>query len=184
MVSNSISYGTLSESDDEHSNSSGHHYYHHLQKNSKLVNLGWIFILTNIVLEILVLIFDQLASPKEPEKALIVCKLSLAIMIVCIAELVYRGLVKEKLTLMQCLKSLIPCSSEKKPYSFMDGLVLLAAKVQMVLASIEYGYLRKGKEPPIKVSLVSFIFIVCFVIYKLIKKNQGEANLLPVRQDN
>ncbi|KAJ9179573.1 hypothetical protein P3X46_011347 [Hevea brasiliensis] len=126
-----------------------------------------------------------MASPHHPQYGLIVWGLSSAVMFISIAELIYKGMIKEKLSVLQCLKSLLPFSSSggKKPYSFVDGLILLGAKVQMVLASIAYAYLRQGKENPIKISLVSLVFMVCYAFSKL-HKDGNEANLLPVRQEN
>ncbi|WCJ39061.1 hypothetical protein M5689_020083 [Euphorbia peplus] len=126
-----------------------------------------------------------MGSIQDPQYGLIAWELSGAVMFVCVAELVYRGSVKEKMSFLQCLKSLVPSSSEKKPYSFIDGVILGFAKVQMALAAISYCYLRQGKENPISVSLVALIFISCFVFYRLLRNRFSKGSpVLPVRQEN
>ncbi|KDP40519.1 hypothetical protein JCGZ_24518 [Jatropha curcas] len=153
------------------------------QKEIKESNFefGWAFVLINLVLEMLILTFDQMASLQEPQYGLVVWGLCFAMMLVCASELIYKGIIKEKLSILQCLKSLLPCSSsgnQKNPYSFFDGLILLGAKIQTAFASIGYGYLLQGKDNPIKVSFVSLIFLAFFLFARFFK-NRKEATILP-----
>ncbi|KAG8643106.1 hypothetical protein MANES_11G004300v8 [Manihot esculenta] len=135
----------MEETGDEFFQPNNNHRYHHRRDTKDHKELGWIFILANLLLEILVLAFDQMALPNQPRYGLIVWGLCSAVMFVCIAELIFKGMIKEKLSILQCLKSLLPFSSPggKKPYGFVDALILLGAKVQMALASIGYAYLHQ-----------------------------------------
>ncbi|EEF49575.1 putative disease resistance RPP13-like protein 1 [Ricinus communis] len=140
----------------------------------------WPFILTNILLEILLLAFDQMASPKKPQYALVAASLSLAVLFVCISELIYKAMKKNSATFFQILRCMLHGSLEKNPYTFIDWFGLLSAFGQVVVSSIAYVYMRQGKDNPIKVSVVSLSFIICLASSKLVK-NPNEAQLPTTR---
>ncbi|KAK2644550.1 hypothetical protein Ddye_019745 [Dipteronia dyeriana] len=55
------------------------------------MDLEWIFVITNIVLESMSSIFTQLSSKQKPQYALFGMLLSYLALLICVIELIYEG---------------------------------------------------------------------------------------------
>ncbi|XP_022717450.1 uncharacterized protein LOC111276011 [Durio zibethinus] len=132
------------------------------------VNEEWIFLLINVVLEVLLVALEQCASPKRPQFSLIAMVVSIVAMFTCIIELFDRGRKAKVAFKRQGLRSWFyhPSSSEKSFYSFIDMFALISGLVQYIFSVVAYCYHRRGRENPIKVSVVSVIFIICMALSK------------------
>ncbi|XP_017985396.1 PREDICTED: uncharacterized protein LOC18593782 [Theobroma cacao] len=147
----------------------------------KTVNSECSFMLINIILEIFLVALEQIASPRKPHYSLIAMVVSLVAMFICIMELFDRGS-KAKLVFkrqgMRCWFQ--PPSSTAKPlYSFIDMFALICAIVQYIFSVVAYSFHQQHRENPIKVSIVSVIFIICMAFSKY-TNNSGDGVALPI----
>ncbi|XVF24386.1 hypothetical protein REPUB_Repub13aG0123400 [Reevesia pubescens] len=132
------------------------------------VNRERMFLLINLLLEVLLMAFSQCASPKKPQYSLIVLVVSVVAMFICIIELFDRGQKAKVVFKRRGLRSCFyhPSSSEKHFYSFLDIFVFICGISQYICSVVAYCYHRRHLESPIKVSFVSVMFIICMAFSK------------------
>ncbi|XVF24381.1 hypothetical protein REPUB_Repub13aG0123300 [Reevesia pubescens] len=137
--------------------------------SSIMVNREWMFLLINLLLEVLLMAFSQCASPKKPQYSLIVLVVSVVAMFICIIELFDRGQKAKVEFKRRGLRSCFyhPYSSSEKPfYSFLDIFVFICGISQYICSVVAYCYHLRHLESPIKVSFVSVMFIICMAFSK------------------
>ncbi|ESR44940.1 hypothetical protein CICLE_v10002149mg [Citrus x clementina] len=124
------------------------------------VDLRLILSITNFVLELPSAVFDQLSSVHKPLYALLGMLMSFTALFLCIGELVYKAR-KEKVTWKWrgTLPWLYYPSQNQKPFgNFKDIFGLACALCQCTVTAIDYSFVHRHADNPIKVSLLPIIF--------------------------
>ncbi|KAL5787225.1 hypothetical protein ACOSP7_004174 [Xanthoceras sorbifolium] len=145
----------------------------------KIIITERIFVITNLILEVLSAIFDQLSSDNKIEYALISTLVSFTTMLICIIELVYKGGVervawrwREKIPWFY-----YPSPSNRSFGAITDIIGLLCAIFQCIFPAITtYACYLGGSDNPIKISDWPFIFAFCLLCSKF-SKNPHEKML-------
>ena len=136
------------------------HYQFLLQATST----AWIFLLTNIGLEISSGIFDQFSSPSNPHSALIIMLLAIVAVIISIWELIHKG-IKEKVKYRRRLGIFgwfYSRSGDNRIFgSVPDICALLGGISQWVYSTVQYVCTLRHVENPYKIYLWPIIFLLC-----------------------
>ncbi|KDP35140.1 hypothetical protein JCGZ_10674 [Jatropha curcas] len=141
-----------------------------LPSHSHHVNLEWMFILTNLVLEILLMALDQIASPQKPECSLAALAVSVVAVVVSSIELYLKAMRQGVILKGEGLRFWLqyPSSSSDKPlYTFTDVFGFICALCQFTFSTIAYSYHKRHADNPINISIVSLIYIICLASSKL-----------------
>ncbi|KAK9942168.1 hypothetical protein M0R45_007849 [Rubus argutus] len=125
---------------------------------------AWIFLLTNIGLEISSGIFDQFSSPSNPHSALISMLLAIVAVIISIWELIHKG-IKEKVKYRRRLGIFgwfYSRSGDNRIFgSVPDICALLGGISQWVYSTVQYVCTLRHVENPYKIYLWPIIFLLC-----------------------
>ncbi|KAH9725434.1 TIR domain-containing protein [Citrus sinensis] len=125
------------------------------------VDLEWIFVITNFVLEIPSALFDQLSSARKSQYVLLSMLLSFAALVVCIVELVYKC---QKQKAVWRWKGILPWPwfyyrRRNRPFgNFKDIIGLVCALGQCIFAAIHYSFARRHADSPIKIYFWPLVF--------------------------
>ncbi|BFG31303.1 hypothetical protein CerSpe_175760 [Prunus speciosa] len=131
----------------------------------------WIFLATNLGLEMLSAACDQASSPRRPHFALSGMLLAIAAMLLSIGELIYRG--KKERVVFRSWGMLgwfyHPSPRLYKPFGTLPDIFGLVAGIsQCICSMVQYVYCLRHADNPFKVSLLPAIFLVCLGSSKLI----------------
>ncbi|XP_004296082.1 PREDICTED: uncharacterized protein LOC101302821 [Fragaria vesca subsp. vesca] len=140
----------------------------HTTKASSTV---WVFLLTNLCLETLSAIFDQIASPSKPDYALFGMVLAISAVLTCIVELIHKGK-KEGVELKRWGKLCwfyYPPPNGSLFGTFPDICGLVIAISQYICSTLQYVYLCRHVNNPIKLSVLPAIFLICLAGSTLIR---------------
>ncbi|KAM5549194.1 hypothetical protein ABKV19_000569 [Rosa sericea] len=125
---------------------------------------AWIFLLTNVGLEISSAMFDQFSSPSnKPHFALITMVLAILAVIISIWELIHKG-IKERVKYRRQLGMFgwfYSRSSNKIFGSVPDMCGLLGGISQSVYSTVQYVCILRHIENPYKIFLWPIIFLLC-----------------------
>lgn len=131
-------------------------------------------VVTNLVLEIPSLVFEQLSSKHKIQYAVIAMSVSILILVLCITELVYHG---QKARVSWRWKQKIPWfyyPSNKKPFGTVTDIIgLLCALFQCIFQGIAYAFYLQNKDNPIRISIWPLVFAFCLWFSKF-QKNYSE----------
>ncbi|XVF00713.1 hypothetical protein REPUB_Repub04eG0025200 [Reevesia pubescens] len=122
----------------------------------------WIFLIANLVVELLSAVFDQLSSKHKPKYALVAMLMAFVGLLGCIAELAFKG-VKESVSwrwdreIPWFYSSTTP-SSYRRFGTFAEIFGLVCAILQSILSMIAYVFYSHHADNPIKGSFVSVVF--------------------------
>ncbi|KAL5734751.1 hypothetical protein ACOSP7_032612 [Xanthoceras sorbifolium] len=150
-------------------------------------NIVMMFVISNVVLELLSAVVDQISSVNKPKCALFGMVISFVAMLTCILELIYEGQ-KEKL-IWRWRRGTLPLPwfyyqhGERKPFgTFKDIVGLVCALCQCVVATVKYCYLHRGHaDSPIKISVSSIIFAFGILLSQILKNRVRRDRLLKMR---
>ncbi|XP_017970835.1 PREDICTED: uncharacterized protein LOC18607171 isoform X2 [Theobroma cacao] len=139
--------------------------------------LAWVFLITNFTLELPSAVFDQLSSKDHPQYALIMMLISFIALMACIAELTYKGK-KERVTWQW--KGRVPwfyCPRTGKPFcSLWDVIAFASAFLQCVVIAINYSFISRHLNGPIKTSALPIVFalgLLCSKYFEKPGRNRG-----------
>ncbi|XP_016652466.1 PREDICTED: uncharacterized protein LOC103343208 isoform X2 [Prunus mume] len=138
----------------------------------------WIFLATNLGLEILSAACDQASSPRRPHYALFGMLLAIAALLISIGELIYRG--KKERVVFRSRGMLMwfyhPPIPPYTPFGTLPDIYGLVAGISQCICSIvQYVYCLRHADNPFKASLLPAIFLVCLGGSKL-SNNRMNAN--------
>ncbi|KAJ6857930.1 hypothetical protein NC652_040452 [Populus alba x Populus x berolinensis] len=127
---------------------------------------GWALLMTNLILEFASAVFDQLGY------ALIGMVLAFVALLLATAELVHMAR-KERMDLLPIShrSSTSPSAPGKPAGTIVEYFGLVGAVWQCFYSTVEYAFARQKKDNPIKMCLLPFLFLLCVVFFKLIKKS-------------
>ncbi|CAL9029259.1 unnamed protein product [Prunus brigantina] len=138
----------------------------------------WIFLATNLGLEMLSAACDQASSPRRPHLALFGMLLAIAAVLISIGELIYRG--KKERVVFRSWGMLgwfyHPPPPLYKPFGTLPDIFGLVVGIsQCICSMVQYVYYLRHADNPFKVSLLPAIFLLCLGASKLIN-NRLNAN--------
>ncbi|XP_062022562.1 uncharacterized protein LOC133738902 [Rosa rugosa] len=147
--------------------------------DARATPVEWIFLLTNLGLEILSAAFDQASSPSKPHYALFGVLFAIAAMFVCIWELIHKG-INEKVVLKKFGKLwwyYYPDPHESTPFGTLPDIYGLIGGISQCICSItQYVYFSWHADSPIKLSLLPAIFLLCLAGSRLNRnRNHGQT---------
>ncbi|EOX97085.1 Serine/threonine-protein kinase PBS1 [Theobroma cacao] len=154
--------------------------------------LTWVFPITSFTLELPSAVFDQLSSKDHSHYAHIVMLISFIALVACIAELIYKGK-KERVTWQP--RDRVPwfhCRQTGKPFcSLWEIIGFACAFLQCVVTAINYSFISRHLDGPIKTSALPILFafgLLCSKYFEKPGRNRGgrpdggsEADLVQVR---
>ncbi|XP_008223688.1 PREDICTED: uncharacterized protein LOC103323471 isoform X2 [Prunus mume] len=124
----------------------------------------WIFLATNLGLEMLSAACDQASSPRRPHYALFGMLLAIAAVLISIWELTYRGK-KERVVLrrwgMLCWFYHPPPHRHMPFGTLPDIFGLVSGILQCICSLVQYVYCLRHDDSPFKVSLLPAIYLIC-----------------------
>ncbi|EOX97088.1 Serine/threonine-protein kinase PBS1 isoform 2, partial [Theobroma cacao] len=132
--------------------------------------LGWVFPITNFTMELPSAVFDQLSSQNHPHYALIVMLFSFMALMSCIAELIYKGKM-ERVTWQW--RGRVPWFYRPtgKPFGTIWEIIGFAsAFLQCVVTTINYSFIYRHHDGPIKTSALPILFAFALLCSKYLKK--------------
>ncbi|XWS59464.1 hypothetical protein CRYUN_Cryun08bG0124200 [Craigia yunnanensis] len=120
----------------------------------------WIFLIINVLIELLSAAFDQLSSVDKPRYALIAMLMSLAAVITCIIELAYKAGMERVIWRWE---SKLPwfyysSPSHKRFGTFPEMIGLVCAMLQTIISAVAYTFYLQHADYPLKVSFWPFVF--------------------------
>ncbi|XP_021834476.1 protein DDB_G0276689-like isoform X2 [Prunus avium] len=124
----------------------------------------WIFLATNLGLEILSAACDQASSPRRPHYALFGMLLAIAAVLISIWELIYRG--KKARVVLKRWGMLWwfyhPPPPRHTPFGTLPDIYgLVAGIAQCICSIVQYVYYLRHANTPFKASLLPAIFLMC-----------------------
>ncbi|KAJ4717226.1 putative Serine/threonine-protein kinase PBS1 [Melia azedarach] len=143
------------------------------------IDLEKIATITNIVLEILSAVCDQVSSTHKPRYALVSMLLSFAALLICSTELVYK-VRKERVTWKwrSRLPWLYHPSQTPKPFgNFKDLIGLVCAICQCIVTTISFGFLPQKGNNPIKICVLPIIYAIGLLWSKFMEKPQKRTTV-------
>ena len=122
--------------------------------------------MTNLTLEITSAVSDQLSY------ALIGMVLAYVALLLATAELIIYLSRKKIMSLLPCFhrRSTSPSAPGEAVGTFVEYFGLVGAAWQCIYSTMQYTYARQKKDNPIKMCLLPFLFVLCVIFFKLIKK--------------
>ncbi|KAL6279208.1 hypothetical protein ACE6H2_016089 [Prunus campanulata] len=146
----------------------------------------WIFLATNLGLEMLSAACDQASSPRRPHYALFGMLLAIAAVLISIWELIYRGK-KERVVLRRWgILWWFYHSPPRRhtPFGTLPDIYGLVAGISQCICSIvQYVYCLQHADNPFKASLLPAIFLVCLGGSKL-SNNRMNADTTTTDNDD
>lgn len=143
---------------------------HYRDVSLSKVDLEWIFVITNFVLEIPSAVFDQLSSVRKTQYALLSMLMSFAALLICIVELIYTC---QKKKVEWRWISILPWlyHPRNRPFgNFKDIIGLVCALCQCIFAAVTYGFARQHADSPIKVTFWPIVFASGLLLSKYLQK--------------
>ncbi|KAL6279213.1 hypothetical protein ACE6H2_016094 [Prunus campanulata] len=138
----------------------------------------WIFLATNLGLEMLSAACDQASSPRRPHYGLFGMLLAIAAVLISIWELIYRGK-KERVVLRRwgmLWWFYHPPPPRHTPFGTLPDIYGVVAGISQCICSIvQYVYYLQHANSPFKASLLPAIFLMCLGGSKLCN-NRMNAN--------
>lgn len=131
----------------------------------------WIFFLISLGLETISASFDQLSSPSKPHYALYGMLLAIAAVLICICELIHKGN-RERVEFKR--RGRIwwyyhPYPPNRLFGNFPDICGLVLAIAQCICSGVQYDYLHRHANNPIKLSILPFMFLLSLGISRCCK---------------
>ncbi|ESR44941.1 hypothetical protein CICLE_v10003516mg, partial [Citrus x clementina] len=136
------------------------------------------FVIVNFMLEVPSAIFDQLSSAHKIQYALLSMLMSMATMIVCISELIYK-VRSERVAWKWKEKIIIPWlyypPPSNKPFGSVTVFIGLFCSIfQCIFTITNYACFLRHSNNPIKISMWPIIFSFGLLCSKLQQKSQSE----------
>ncbi|KAK0591869.1 hypothetical protein LWI29_009493 [Acer saccharum] len=155
---------------------------------SSTMSMSTMFVITNVVLELLSAVLDQVSSMNKLHCALFGMLISFAAMFTCIFELIFEA--RKRKLIWKCRRTLYPCLDvilEIKEYIsllvplriWLDWFVLFC---QCIVATIRYCFLQRHADNPIKISVFPIIFAFG-LLFSQILKNRERRNQVSEDED-
>ncbi|XVE94168.1 hypothetical protein REPUB_Repub01dG0258600 [Reevesia pubescens] len=133
--------------------------------------LAWFFLITNFILELPSAVFDQLSSKNHPHYAFIVMLISFIGFMACIGELIYKAK-KERVSWKWGGR--VPwfyCPRTDEPFGTLWDIIGFAcAFPQCILTAINYSFISRHIDGPIKISALPIIFAFGLLCSKYLEK--------------
>ncbi|KAM1044090.1 hypothetical protein ACFX2J_035079 [Malus domestica] len=138
-------------------------------------DLGWMFLVTALCLETLSICCEQVASPHKPIYAIYGLVLAFLGLLASMSEMVYNGK-RQKVEFRRWW-----FYDPRPPHRALGDVIgfssVISAISQCVVASLQYAYIIRHRENPIKAELLPIIIIVCLIALGLIKRrNKTRGN--------
>ncbi|CAN6685100.1 unnamed protein product [Malus baccata var. baccata] len=138
-------------------------------------DLGWMFLVTALGLETLSICCEQVASPHKPIYAIYGLVLAFLGLLASMSEMVYNGK-RQKVEFRRWW-----FYDPRPPHRALGDVIgfssVISAISQCVVASLQYAYIIRHRENPIKAELLPIIIIVCLIALGLIKRrNKTRGN--------
>ncbi|ONI05543.1 hypothetical protein PRUPE_5G012300 [Prunus persica] len=136
----------------------------------------WIFLATNLGLEMLSAACDQASSPRRPHFALYGMLLAIAAVLISIGELIYRGQQENVEFRSRGMRSWFyhPPIPPYTPFGTLPDIFGLVAGISQCICSIvQYVYCLRHADSPLKASLLPAIFLICLVGSRLSNKRMN-----------
>ncbi|KAK1576137.1 hypothetical protein Q3G72_011212 [Acer saccharum] len=161
--------------------SEGHPYPQFLSRpyvvhggRSSRITTEWIFVTTNLILELPSAVFDQLSSVHKPQYALVSMLLSFTTMLISIIQLAYQG-GDAKVVWRWRLKEIpwfyYPPPGDKPFGAVTDFIGLLCAIFQSIFTAIDYALYLRNINDPIKISIWPLVFSFCLMCSTFFKES-------------
>ncbi|CAL8161511.1 unnamed protein product [Prunus armeniaca] len=136
----------------------------------------WMILLASFCLEIISAVFEQITSPSKPHFALVAMVLAILALLTCLAELSLRG--REARVRLARRRGMPPLFHHPPPRNrlfgtFSDVFGLLGAFFQLAFSIVQYAYLSRHVDNPIKVCFWPFLFIFCVAGSILIRNRRN-----------
>ncbi|ONH91511.1 hypothetical protein PRUPE_8G119700 [Prunus persica] len=131
----------------------------------------WIFFLISLGLETISASFDQLSSPSKPHYALYGMLLAIAAVLICICELIHKGY-RERVEFKRWGRIwwyYHPYPPNRLFGNFPDICGLVLAIAQSICSGVQYDYLHRHANNPIKLSILPFMFLLSLGISRCCK---------------
>lgn len=134
--------------------------------------LEWILMIASFLLELPSAFLDQLASVHKPQYALCGILISVAALLICVVELIFKAR-KEKVA-WKWRGRLLPCfyprrHNQKLFDTFKDNIIGgVVAFCQVIIITINYAFLRQGAGKPIQVCVWPIIFSLGQICSKIL----------------
>lgn len=130
------------------------------------------FLITNLVLETLAAVCDQLSSPRRPLYALLGLLISLSVLLICISELFYKGR-KELAVIFRrspVRRFCYPFTRQEivGSFAFAETFGFICAVFQCIFSTVQYIYFKQHENNPIKLNIFPVVFAACLVICSMI----------------
>ncbi|KAI5327122.1 hypothetical protein L3X38_026518 [Prunus dulcis] len=126
----------------------------------------WIFLATNLGLEMLSAACDQASSPGRPHFALFGMLLAIAAVFISIGELIYRGKRERVEFRSRGMRSWFyhPPIPPYTPFGTLPDIYGVVTGISQCICSIvQYVYCLRHADSPFKASLLPAIFLICLV---------------------
>ncbi|BFG34513.1 hypothetical protein CerSpe_207870 [Prunus speciosa] len=124
----------------------------------------WMILLTSFCLGTVSAVFEQVSSPRKPHFALVAMLLAILALLTCLAELFLKArkarvrLVRRRgMPRLFCL----PSPHNRLFGTFSDVFGLLGVFFQLAFSIVQYAYLSRHVDNPIKVCFWPFLLIFC-----------------------
>ncbi|CAL8999656.1 unnamed protein product [Prunus brigantina] len=133
-------------------------------------------LLASFCLEIISAVFEQVSSPRKPHFALVAMLLAILALLTCLAELFLKAR-KARVRLVR-RRGMPPLFYHPPPHNrlfgtFSDVFGLLGVFFQLAFSIVQYAYLSRHVDNPIKVCFWPFLFIFCVVGSILIRNRRN-----------
>ncbi|KAK6283146.1 hypothetical protein POUND7_016971 [Theobroma cacao] len=145
--------------------------------------LAWVFLINNFTLELPSVVFDQLSSKHHPVYALILMLISSITLMACIGELIYKG--KKERVIWQW-RDRVPwfyCPRTGKSFGTLWEMIGLACAVlQCIPTIINYSYIHRHGDGPIKTCALPILFAFGLLCSKYLEKPHRNSGGNPTGQ--
>ncbi|EOX97103.1 Serine/threonine-protein kinase PBS1 [Theobroma cacao] len=145
--------------------------------------LAWVFLINNFTLELPSVVFDQLSSKHHPVYALILMLISSITLMACIGELIYKG--KKERVIWQW-RDRVPwfyCPRTGKSFGTLWEMIGLACAVlQCIPTIINYSYIHRHGDGPIKTCALPILFAFGLLCSKYLEKPHSNSGGNPTDQ--
>ncbi|CAL2264645.1 unnamed protein product [Prunus armeniaca] len=166
--------------DDDHEGNNQIEIHHPRQIRENVANISvsaqWMILLASFCLEIISAVFEQITSPSKPHFALVAMVLAILALLTCLAELSLKG--REARVRLARRRGMPPLFHHPPPRNrlfgtFSDVFGLLGAFFQLAFSIVQYAYLSRHVDNPIKVCFWPFLFIFCVAGSILIRNRRN-----------
>ncbi|ESQ50382.1 hypothetical protein EUTSA_v10002051mg [Eutrema salsugineum] len=131
-----------------------------LRASRTKVVFEWSLVITNLMLEIPCLVFDQISSVHKPLYALAAMSMSLLSCLLCLIDLLHKGRVERVLWKWSWPIPWFhyPTQRSNRFGSFPDMVGLVCALSQTILTAVNYSFITQRDDSPIKFSVWPIMF--------------------------